>query len=66
MHEMRRHRFDLWFGKIPWRKEMAIHSSIHAGKFHGQGSVVGYSPWVHKELDMTERLSLHTSTLFQK
>ena len=45
---------------------MAIHSSIHAGIFHGQGSVVGYSPWVHKELDMTDRLSLHTSTLFQK
>ena len=48
MHEMRRHRFDLWFGKIPWRKEMAIRSSIHAGKFHGEGSVVGYSPWFTK------------------
>ena len=25
--------------------------------FHGQRSRVGYSPWGHKELDMTERLS---------
>ena len=24
------------------------------GKSHGQRSLVGYSPWDHKELDMTE------------
>ena len=23
-------------------------------KFHGQRSLAGYSPWSHKELDMTE------------
>ena len=27
------------------------------GKFHGQRSLVGYSPWGHKELDRTERLT---------
>jgi len=26
------------------------------GKFHGQRSLVGYSPWGHKELDTTEPL----------
>ena len=26
---------------------------------HGQRSLVGYSPWTHKESDMTERLSTH-------
>ena len=26
------------------------------GKFHGQRSLVGYSPWGCKELDMTEQL----------
>jgi len=26
---------------------------------HGQRSLVGYSPWVHKESDMTERLSIY-------
>ena len=26
-------------------------------KFHGQRSLVGYSPWGHKELDTNERLS---------
>ena len=27
------------------------------GKFHGQGSLVGCSPWGHKESDTTERLT---------
>ena len=38
----------------PLEKEMATHSSILAWKFHGQRSLVGYSAWGHKELDMTE------------
>ena len=29
------------------------------GESHGQRSLVGYSPWGHKELDMTEQLT-HT------
>ena len=24
------------------------------GKFHGHRSLVGYSPWDHREMDMTE------------
>ena len=28
------------------------------GEFHGQRSLVGYSPWGRKELDTTERLTL--------
>ena len=27
------------------------------GKFHGERSLAGYSPWDHKELVMTERLN---------
>ena len=34
---------------------MAIHSSILAWRIlHGQRSLVGYSPWGYKELDITE------------
>ena len=37
------------------------HGNPHRYSFlenpHGQRSLVGYSPWGHKELDMTERLS---------
>ena len=29
------------------------------GEFHGQRSLAGYTPWGHKELDMTEQLTLH-------
>ena len=35
-------------------KGMPIHSSILPGEFHGQRSLVGYSPWGHKESDTTE------------
>ena len=33
----------------PLEKEMATHSSFLPGKFHGQRSLVGYSPWGHEE-----------------
>ena len=35
----------------PLAKGMATHSSILPGEFHGQKSLVGYSPWGHKESD---------------
>ena len=41
--------------KDPLEKKMAIHSSILAGESHGQRSLVGYSPWGHKELDTTKQ-----------
>ena len=39
-------------------KGMATHSVVWRGDFHGQRSLVGYSPWGCKELDTTERLTL--------
>ena len=38
----------------PLDKGMATHSSILARKFHGQRSLVGYSPCGCKESDTTE------------
>ena len=32
------------------------------GKFHGQRSLMGSSPWGHKELDMTEHACTHKNT----
>ena len=37
----------------PLEKEMAVHSSTAAWEPHGQSGGVGYSPWGHKEWDMT-------------
>ena len=48
----------------PLEKGMATHSSILAGAFQGQRSVVGYSPWGHKELDTTEWLAFLLSDRF--
>ena len=38
-------------------KGMAATPVFLPGKFHGQRSLVGYSPWGPKELDMTELLT---------
>ena len=34
--------------KIPWRREWRPTSVVIPGEFHGQSSLVGYSPWVTK------------------
>ena len=39
-------------------KEMGTHSSILAWEFHGQRSLVDYSPWGDKRSDVTEQLTL--------
>ena len=38
---------------------MATHSSVFAWEIHRQRSLEGYSPHGHKELDVTECLSMH-------
>ena len=40
----------------PQEKEMQPTPVLLPGKSHGQGSLVGYSPWGRKELDTTEQL----------
>ena len=44
----------------PLEKEMATHSSILAWKIPWTEELVGYSPWGHKESDMTKRLHFPT------
>ena len=43
----------------PLEEEMSIHSSILAGKIHGQRSLLDCSPWGCKGLDTTEQLSTY-------
>ena len=42
----------------PWRREWQSTPAFLPGEFHGQRSLVGYSPLSHKEWDTTERLTL--------
>ena len=55
--QCRRHQrrgFNPWAGKIPWRRKWQPTLVSLPGKSHGQRSLAGYSPWGHKESDMTE------------
>ena len=36
---------------------MATHSSVLAGKSHGQRSLMGYDPWGHTQSDLTEAVT---------
>ena len=49
--------FDSWVRKIPWKRKWQPTPVFFPGEFHGQRSLVGYSPWVPKELDTTEWLT---------
>ena len=57
IYQCRRHRFDPWVGKIPWRRKWQPSPVLLPGKSHGQRSLEGCIPWGHKELDTTERLT---------
>ena len=40
--------------ETPWRRTGQPTPVFLPGEFHGQGSLVSYSPWGRKESDMTE------------
>ena len=52
----RRHEFDPWVRMIPWRRKWQPTPAFFPGKFHGQRSLVGYSPWGHKKSDFVTEL----------
>ena len=57
--QCRRPRFYSWVGKISW--SWLTTPVFMPGEFQGQRSLTGYSPWGHKESDMTEQLTLSLS-----
>ena len=50
--------FDSWVGKNLWRRKWQPTPVLLPGESHGQRSLVGYSPWVCKELGTIE-VTLH-------
>ena len=58
----RRHRFNPWVKKIPWRRKCQLTQGFLPVKSHRQKSLAGYSSEGHKELDMTEQLNTHAHT----
>ena len=49
-------RVRSWVGRIPWRRKWQPNPVLLPGKSHGWRSLIGYSPWGHKELDTAENL----------
>ena len=51
-------RFNSWVRKTPWRRAWLPTPVFLPGESHGQKSLAGHSPWGHKELDLSEQLTL--------
>ena len=56
-----RHGLDFWVGKISRSRKRQTILVFLPRESRGQRSLVGFSPWGHKELDMTD-VTLHTCT----
>ena len=57
--------FNPWVGKISWRRKWQPTPVFMPGKSHAQRSLVGYSRWGLKELDITVRLHFLSLRSFQ-
>ena len=51
---LKRHGFDPWVRKIPWKRKWQPTPVSLPGESRGQRSLEGYSPWGRKERDTTE------------
>ena len=51
--QCRRRAFDPWVGKSPCRRKWLLIPACLPEKFHEQRSLMSYSPWGRKELDMS-------------
>ena len=58
--------FDPSVGKILWSRKWQPTPVFLPGKFHGQKSLAGYSPWGHKESDTPEHTYLRGVYLLNK
>ena len=52
----RRHKFNSWVGKIPWRRKWQPTPVCLPRKSHEQRNLANCSPWGYKEWNMTEWL----------
>ena len=51
---LKRHGFDPWVRRIPWRRAWQPSPVFLPGESHCQKSLMDYDPWGHKESDTTE------------
>ena len=61
-----RHIFNPCVKKSPWRRKWQPTPGFFPGKFHGQRSLTGYSPWGRKESDTSEHACRRILNLWLK
>ena len=61
-----RPRFNLWGGKIPWRREWQPTPVFLPGEFYGQRSLAGYSLCGCKKFNTTEQICLSVMTMVKR
>ena len=57
----RKHEFNPWVRKIPWRKKCQPTPVLLPGKFHGQKRLMNYHPWGSQKSQT--QLSDYTTTI---
>ena len=55
----KRHGFDPWVGKIPWKRAWQPTPVSLPGESHGQRILAGYSSWGRKNQIWLKRLNTH-------
>ena len=50
---------ETWVSKVPWRRKWQPTLIFLPGKYHGQRSLMAYSPRGLNELDTTWQLNYH-------
>ena len=61
----RKHGFNPWVKKMPWRRKWQPTPIFLPVKSHGEKSLVGYRPKGSKESDMTEDAQRHKSLIIR-
>ena len=66
---LKRYGFDLWVQSLsqggPWGRKWQSTPVFLSGKFHGRRTQMSYSPWSHKESNMSECTHTHINILLQ-
>ena len=55
--QCKRHGFDPWVRKIPWKRKQQPTPVLLSGELHGQRSLALCNPWGCKDLDTIQQLS---------
>ena len=63
--QCRRCGFSPWVGKIPWRRKWQPRPGFLPGNSHGERSLLGYSPWGRKRVNLATKQQ-HSPSFMEK